>query len=118
MRIRFYITAILTSALLGLFACSSLQSARHEYLMRGQVVEISGNEAVICIGSRDGAQVGQQLNAYKLVSTPASGPKNVPRWQKVKVGTVRIAEVIDEHFAKAQVITGAVEANYVIELNQ
>ena len=116
MRIRFYMTAVLTSALLGLFACSSLQSARHEYVMRGQVVEIWGNEAVICIGSRDGAQVGQQLNAYKLVST-SGGPRSGMYWQKVKVGTVRIAEVFDEHFAKAQIITGAVEVNYIVELN-
>ncbi len=58
------------------------------------------------------------MNAYKLVSTNTGGPRNPPRWEKVKVGTVRIAQIIDEYFAKAQVITGPVEVNHIVELNQ
>ena len=119
MRVRFYLTAALTAALLAVSACSSLQSARHEYLMRGQVVEITGTEAVVCVGSQDGAQAGQELNAYKFVSTNAGGSgKSPPRWEKVKVGSVRIVQVIDEHFAKAQVINGPVEVNNIVELNR
>jgi hypothetical protein len=120
MRIRFYLIAVLSSVLLAISACSSMQSARHEYLMRGQVVEISGSEAVVCIGSKDGAQVGQELVVYKLVSRNSGGsPKNSPpRWERVEVGSVRIMQVIDEHFATAQVVSGPVEVNHVVELNR
>jgi hypothetical protein len=103
--------------MLSLPACSSMQSARHEYLMRGQVVELSGKDAVVCVGSKDGAKTGQELNVYKVSVNTTSGPgKNPPRWQKVDVGAVRIAEVIDEHFAKAVVTRGEVAVNDVVEL--
>lgn len=120
MHIRFYLIAVLSSVLLAISACSSMQSARHEYLMRGQVVEITGSEAVVCIGSQDGAQVGQELTVYKLVSRNSGGsPKNSAlRWERIKVGSVRIMQVIDEHFATARVISGPVEVNHVVELNR
>lgn len=120
MHIRFYLIAVLSSVLLAISACSSMQSARHEYLMRGQVVEISGSDAVVCIGSKDGAQVGQELTAYKLVSRNSGGsPKNSAlRWERVKVGSVRIEQVIDEHFATARVIDGNVAANNIVELSR
>lgn len=119
MRIRFNLIAVLASVLLATSACSSMQGARHEYLMRGQVVEISGSKAVVCIGSKDGAQVGQELVAYKVVARSSGGSaKSPPRWERVKVGSVRIEQVIDEHFATAQVISGPVEVNHVVELNR
>lgn len=119
MRMRFYVIAVMTSVLLGLSACASMQSARHEYLMRGQVVELTGSEAVVCVGSQDGAQAGQELNAYKLVSVNVGGSARIPpRWEKQKIGTVRILQVIDEHFARAQVISGQVEVNNIVELNR
>ena len=119
MRIRSGLMAVLTSVLLATSACSSMQSARHEYLMRGQVVEVSGGSAVVCIGSKDGAQVGQELVVYKLIAKTSGGSaKSAQRWERVKVGSVRIAEVLDEHFATVQVISGPVEVNHVVELNR
>ncbi len=117
MNVRLLMTAFLTSMLLSLSACSSLQGAGHKYLMRGQVVEVSGSEAVVCVGSRDGARVSQELTAYKMVSTNTGSPKTPTRWVKTKVGTVRIVQVVDEHFATAQVVSGDVQVNNVVELN-
>jgi len=113
---RYLQVLVLTLALMSLSACSSLQRVGHEYLMSGQVVEVSGNEVVLCIGSGDGAKVSQELTAYKLVPTNAGGPKNATRWERVKVGSVRVAQVIDEHFAKAQVTSGEVKVHDVVEL--
>lgn len=119
MRIRIGLMAVLTSVLLATSACSSMQSARHEYLMRGQVVEVSGGSAVVCIGSKDGARVGQDLVVYRLIAKNSGGSAKSPqRWERVKVGSVRIAEVLDEHFATVQVITGPVEVNHVVELSR
>lgn len=119
MSIRLLKAVALTFALVGMSSCASLQSAGHKYLMRGQVVEVAGNEAVVCIGSADGARVSQELTAYKLVNKSiAGGPgKNPPRWERVNVGTVRVVEVLDEHFAKAQVINGDVKVNDIVEMS-
>jgi hypothetical protein len=116
--IHFPKTVVLMSVLLGMSACSSLKGAGHEYLMRGQVVDVTGSEAVVCIGSRDGAQVSQDLTAYKMVQKSIGGSgKNPPRWERVKVGTVRVVEVLDEHFAKTQVTSGTVKVNDIVELS-
>lgn len=91
--------ALLASLLLYLSACSTMQSARHEYLMRGQVVAVSGPDVVVCVGWRDGARVGQDLTAYRLAEASTGGPgKDPSRWERVRVGTVRLMEVVDEHF--------------------
>ncbi len=117
MNVRLSMTAFLASLVLSTSACSSLQGAGHKYLMRGQVVEVAGSEAVLCIGDSDGARVNQQLTAYKMVASNAGGSKNPTRWEKIKVGTVRIVQVVDEHFANAQVVSGDVQVNNVVELN-
>jgi len=115
--IRLLKNVLLLSALLGMSACSSLQSARHEYLMRGQVVEVTGDEALVCVGSADGAAVNQELTAYKLVNrNPGAPGRNTPSWERVSVGTVRIVQVVDEHFAKALVTSGEVKVNNLVEM--
>lgn len=118
MRVRSVLATALTSLLL-LSACSSIEGVRHEYVMRGQVVEVTGRDAVVCLGLRDGARVGQELQAYRLVTTTTGTPaRNPPRWERHKVGVVRIVEVVDEHFARAQVISGDVAVNNLVELSQ
>lgn len=111
-------TAALAAILLSTAACSVLQGAGHQYLMRGQVVEVTGSELVLCVGSGDGATAGQELTAYELVSSNVGGPKNPTRWAKVRVGTVRIGQVVDEHFARAEVTSGDVQVNDVVELKR
>jgi predicted small secreted protein len=116
MKARLLLAAVLTAVVLGTAACSTLGGAGHRYLMRGQVVEVAGSEVVLCVGSRDGATAGQELTVYKLVSSNVGGPKNPTRWEKVRVGTVRIGQVVDEHFARAEVTSGDVQVNNVVEL--
>ncbi len=117
MIIRSVSRSLLLIVLAGLAACSSLETARHEYLMRGQVVSVSGSDAVVCIGSSDGARAGQTLNAYKMVEKKSGGSaKTPPRWERVKVGTVSVLEVLDEHFARARVDSGEVKVNDLVEL--
>ena len=119
MHTRSYVIAVLTTVLLSFSACSSMQSARHEYLMRGQVVEADGSQVVVCVGTADGAQVGQELTVFKLVVSSSSGPgKGMPLYAKVKTGSVRIAEIVDEHFARARVTSGSVDVHNVVELSR
>lgn len=116
MNIRLPLIAVLMTVVLSTAACSTLGGAGHQYLMRGQVVEVAGSEVVLCVGSGDGATSGQELTAYKMVSSNIGGPKNPTRWEKVRVGTVRIEQVVDEHFARAKVTSGEIQVNNVVEL--
>lgn len=111
---------ILVALAIGLVAgCSNIQSAHHNYVMRGQVVEITGNDAVICVGSADGARVNQEFIAYGLSKREVNVLDEDPvLWERVPVGAVRIERVIDEHFATARVISGAVSVHDVIELSR
>ena len=118
MKRRLLLTIVVAATVLSTPACSTLQGVGHQYLMRGQVVEVTGSGVVLCVGSQDGAKVSQELKAYKLVSSNVGGPKNPTRWEKVQVGTVRIRQVVDEHFAEAEVTSGDVQVNNMVELKR
>lgn len=119
MRYGIRLIVVLGSILMGISACLGLEGARHEYLMRGQVVEVTEDQVVVCVGSRDGARVGQELAVYKISTANVGGsPKNPARWEKVKVGSVRIDKVVDDHFAVAQVVSGQVRVNQIVQLDR
>ena len=95
--------------------CASVKGARHEYLMKGQVLEVSGGQAYLCVGSASGAKEGQELDVFRYVPSSILGEKQRPSYRREKVGTVKITQVVDAHFANAQVLSGNVRANDVAE---
>lgn len=99
--------------------CATLDSARHEYIMRGQILEISDNEVYLCIGRKDGAEVGQVYTVYNFRKTMYRNQKTPQfTYLKEKTGTVELIEIVDEHFAKAKILTGEAKRNYVVELSR
>jgi hypothetical protein len=109
----------LTAAIL--FAgCASFRTAHHKYVMRGTILMTTGNEVYLCIGSRDGAQVGQKFDVYKLVAEganqPGKGGVSGPKFRKDKTGTIKITQIVNEHFARADIIYGTAQKDYVAEL--
>lgn len=112
------ITKILLAALLLIAAgCAALESKGHKYVMRGQILEVADSMAYLCLGSADGAQVGQEYAVYKFIKSPTANPKSMqPSYKKEESGTVKIVEIMDEHMAKAKVLSGQVETNNVVEL--
>ena len=91
---------------------------KHAYMMRGQVLEASAGEVVVCVGKRDGAQAGQVLNVVRHVSGSSYGKRAGPRFRKVDVGSVRITSLFDDHYANATVVKGAPRVNDVVELER
>ena len=89
----------------------------HSVFMRGTVVRAAGNDLVVCIGSADGAEPGQELTVYRVSEHP-HGPKGPPSYRRTEVGTVRIQQIIDEHFANATVTSGTVERHDIVELRR
>jgi len=80
--------------------------------MKGSIIETSDSEVYLCIGSKDGASVGQELDVYKTTQRQSK----VTPFRRVLTGKVKITEIIDEHFAKATVISGKAEKNDIVEL--
>lgn len=97
-------------------SCATLETARHKYIMRGQILEVSADGVYLCIGSADGAEVGQELKVYRFVRLPPM--KTIPNYKREDTGTVKITEVVDEHFAIAKILTGEARENYIVELHR
>lgn len=113
----FFIVLMVLAVTIG---CSTVERSYHQYIMRGQILDVTGNEVYLCIGTRDGAVVGQELEVIRNVPVRASGPKGSLHalYRREKVGTVKILSIVDEHYARAAVITGIAEKNNMVELNR
>ncbi len=93
-----------------IFSCATFY---HGFVMKGSIIEASDSAVYLCIGSKDGASVGQELDVYKVIQRQS---KATP-FRRVLTGKVKITEIIDEHFAKATVISGKAENNDIVELS-
>ena len=120
MNSRNLVSGMLVVLLILMAGCATLDSAKHKYIMRGQVLEVTGDTAYLCIGSHDGAQVGQEYTVYRFVKVPNPYARHGAQYsfKREETGKIKITEIVDEHMATAKVLAGQVAANYVVELNQ
>lgn len=90
---------------------------RHGWVMRGQVLSLDAGVATVCVGTRDGAKVGQVLDVHHItVQTVANPHSGGPTFSRSDAGRVKITEVFDEHYARAQIVSGNPVVNDVVEL--
>lgn len=99
-----------------LTACAGSQFY-HENVMRGQVVGIDNDEVVVCIGSDDGAEAGQELQVHRYVWEGAveEGSDN---YRIEYVGTLQIKSIVNEHFARAISTKGDIRKHDIVELKR
>lgn len=118
MKRKLVFNAFLVFLVVALVGCSDMESARHEILMKGQILEVTDNSAYLCIGSKDGAEVGDQFAVYKFTraENPDSKYAGHPYYKREVVGRIKITDVFDEHMAKANILAGEVKPNYFVEL--
>lgn len=106
--------------LLGLTASARAAeepSAYHRWIMRGSVIESGAEGTYLCIGTSEGAKVGEELAVVRIERAAGAGnPKTPPRFRRTTVGRVRIDEIVDVHYARATVLEGQVEKGDVVEL--
>jgi hypothetical protein len=93
-------------------------SFRHGYVMRGQILESEARSVVLCVGKRDGAQVGQVLDVVRHVRIGSRGKSPGPRFRREAVGAVKITSLVDEHYATAEVVKGTPKVNDTVELER
>lgn len=89
----------------------------HGWIMRGQVLSVDSGKTVLCIGARDNAKVGQELDVIR--QTPVPGAKRTePNFRRENVGKVKITKIFDEHYSEAEVVSGDLKANDTVELER
>jgi hypothetical protein len=91
-------------------------SFRHDVLMRGQILEAEAGSLVVCVGTRDGAEVGQLLDVIRHTRVAHQHKSPAPRFRRETVGSVRITTLFDEHYATAEVVEGEPKVNDTVEL--
>lgn len=110
-------TVFVVFLLIAAAGCASLETAHHNYMMKGQILEVNDGEAYLCIGSAEGAKTGQEFPVFRYVKLPYGGPKQTaPSFKREAVGSVKIMQIVDEHFARANVLSGEIKPNDIAEL--
>src|SRR3546814_471315 len=106
------------AALGGLLLAGSVSAGPvyHKLVMQGQVLSVDGNALVVCIGKSNGAEVGQELNLVRHVRDSAAPKAGGPGFHREAIGKVRIAEIFDAHYARAEVVQGTAKASDMVEL--
>ncbi len=117
MKKRTFVSVLLVIIFATLAGCATLETARHKYIMRGSVLDVMDGTATICLGTEQGAQIGQEFTVYRYMRTAAPGGKGTQvSYKIINVGTVKISD-IETHMANAKILTGDVKVNDVVELN-
>ncbi len=102
--------------IIGLLTACAGSTSYHKYLMRGQVVDVDKNEVVLCIGTEDGAETGQELAVYRVTSD--NYEEGQPSYRRERTGEITIDSIIDNHFARASVNSGDVKPHDIVELEK
>ncbi|PCI72981.1 MAG: hypothetical protein COB38_02200 [Gammaproteobacteria bacterium] len=98
------------------FLSSCAGSFKHDYLMKGQVIDVKDNDdIVVCVGTDDGAKVGQMLNVYRFIERHPD-IESPDQYARVDVGKVVIEEIVNEHYAIAKIIDGSIEKYDTVQL--
>jgi len=113
------ITLVLSFAVLAAAAAPAAAGdpgIRHSVFMAGSVIEASAAGVYLCIGTPEGASVGQRLDVVRVHRDPAINPKQGAHFRWEKVGAVRIDAIVEEHFATATVTSGKVRKGDIVRL--
>jgi hypothetical protein len=102
-------------AVFGFLSACSANQIYHEDLMAGQVVRADANQVVLCIGSEGSAEEGMTFNAFHITSDGSITGDDFT-YSRTLAGTVVITEIIDRHFARAEVMSGNIQKNDMVEL--
>ena len=96
--------------------CATMESAGHKYVMRGSVLDVSDGTAYVCLGTDQGAKVGQEFTVYRYIKAYTSS-KQEPTYKVENVGKVQITKT-ESHMANVKILNGDVKQNDVVELNK
>jgi hypothetical protein len=111
-----HIRTFFAVALLALLSACATNSPTQHYFMQGQVLSVQDQAVELCVGTSHGAEVGQVLSVYRNEPVRSAPKSSRTGFKRVPMGQVRIVEVFDEHYARAEIVSGEVHANDTAEL--
>lgn len=114
--LRHVVSAVGLGLALAATGCTTTTQVYHGLIMRGEVLAVDGTDVTLCIGERDGAKVGQQLDLVRHTAVPQGGKSNAAIFRRDAIGSVRIERIVDEHYAHAAVLSGQAKVGDVVEL--
>jgi hypothetical protein len=119
MRFSSKVFAVTVMALLPFAAAAAEEpGVYHRVMMKGSLLEVTGDGAYVCIGSSEGAAVGQEFDVFRYSRDTSGGPKAGVHFKREKVGRIQLKEITDEHYAHAKVIKGSLRAGDMAELER
>lgn len=116
---RWITCAGLATAMVVVSACASIAPGiGRPTVTPGSVTEHQGGQVVFCTGQPGGAIAGQELLVVERTRRPLqpSNPSGAVRAERRTVGSVRVVELVDGHYARAQVVSGVARRGAVVEL--
>ncbi len=115
------VNMFLAMLFIAVAGCATMKAAEHQYIMKGQILDVSDGQAYLCIGSADGAKAGQEFPVYRYERVSYRGPKQeqaTPSFKREAVGQVKITQVVDVHYATATILSGDIKVHDVAELGR
>ncbi|MBB3983261.1 hypothetical protein GGR44_002948 [Sphingobium fontiphilum] len=94
------------------------QGIGHSFFMRGSIVGADAQGTIVCIGKSDGAEVGQTLEVYRVVTHPGPSKGAGPTYHRQLVGHVTVDHIYDDHFAHVAVKDGTPAKHDIVELRR
>jgi hypothetical protein len=99
--------AVLVGCALAFAGIAAASTPPHTTVMQGQILSVEDDGIVLCIGTEHGASVGQVLEVVRHVRTTRAPKAAGPGFRREHVGQIRIAELFDEHYSRADVVSGS-----------
>ncbi len=101
-----------TFVILLIVSCATVYQGS---LRKGSVIGAFDSSVYLDIESKEGVSEGQELNVYKSILYYREQPL-MPAAKGAQTGVVKITEILNNHLAKAVVISGKAEKTDIVEL--
>lgn len=89
---------------------------RDDVVLKGKVLEIQGDIALVSVHSTAGAHPGQPLEVYKVNLVPAVKHTARPWRRPERSGSAVLIEVAGDHAVRVQITDGTISVDHDVEL--
>lgn len=89
----------------------------HKYVMSGQVVNVDGNDVLVCVADTSELDTTHQFEVSRSVFINGFTEEGDSLYRRETVGKLRLKEIKDQHYALATVISGEIKKHDMVELS-
>jgi hypothetical protein len=84
--------------------------------MKGEVISVTGADAVICIGYSEGANIGDLMDVYRYEYAGVKAEGEEEDFGREYIGRIKIDSIINDHFSRVSILKGDIEEGDMAEL--